>query len=45
MNYWALIPIDVAVIPIDVALIPIDVALIPTNTNGNNTNKIVITNK
>jgi hypothetical protein len=38
MNYWALIPIDVA-------LIPIDVALIPTNTNGNNTNKIVITNK
>jgi hypothetical protein len=38
MNYWALIPIDVAVIPIDVALIP-------TNTNGNNTNKIVITNK
>jgi hypothetical protein len=45
MNYWALIPIDVAVIPIDVAVIPIDVALIPTNTNGNNTNKIVITNK
>jgi len=38
MNYWALISIDVA-------LIPIDVAIIPTNTNGNNTNKIVITNK